>query len=65
MRVWIEEGCISCGLCENVCPEVFKLNEDGLSEVIAEPESEDEDNVREAADGCPVSVIITEDEGGE
>jgi ferredoxin len=60
MNVMIEEGCISCGLCENVCPEVFKLNEDGISEVIAEPEPEDEDNVREAAENCPVSVIIVD-----
>ena len=60
MNVMIEEGCIGCGLCENVCPEVFKLNEDGISEVIAEPEPEDEDNVREAAENCPVSVIIVD-----
>ena len=25
-RVWIEEGCISCGLSESNCPEVFKVN---------------------------------------
>ena len=24
-RVWIEEGCISCGLSESNCPEVFKV----------------------------------------
>ena len=23
-RVWIEEGCISCGMSEMNCPEVFK-----------------------------------------
>ena len=23
--VWIEGGCISCGLAEAICPEVFKL----------------------------------------
>lgn len=61
MKVIIVEGCISCGLCESVCPEVFKLNDDGISEVIADPEEEDEDNVREAAEGCPVNVIIIEE----
>jgi len=23
-RVWIEEGCIACGLSEMNCPEVYK-----------------------------------------
>lgn len=61
MKVTIIEGCISCGLCESVCPEVFILNDDDISEVIADPEKEDEDNVREAARDCPVSVIIIEE----
>ena len=26
-RVWIEEGCISCGTSEDNCPEVFKVKE--------------------------------------
>ena len=26
-RVWIEEGCISCGMSEDSCPEVFKVKE--------------------------------------
>ena len=24
-RVWIEEGCIGCGMSEMNCPEVFKI----------------------------------------
>ena len=28
-RVWIEEGCISCGLSEDNCPEVFKIKDEG------------------------------------
>ena len=24
-RVWIEEGCIACGLSAESCPEVFEL----------------------------------------
>ena len=24
-RVWIEDGCVSCGTSENMCPEVFEL----------------------------------------
>ena len=28
-RVWIEEGCISCGNSEDNCPEVFKVKDEG------------------------------------
>jgi len=26
-KVWIEDGCTSCGLCEDICPEVFKVED--------------------------------------
>ena len=33
-RVWIEEGCVSCGMSEVRCPEVFKVKKDEGSIVI-------------------------------
>ena len=34
MRAWIDrDGCISCGLCPTICPEVFRMADDGLAEV--------------------------------
>ena len=33
-RVWLEEGCVSCGMSEVHCPEVFKLTVGKGSEVI-------------------------------
>jgi NADH-quinone oxidoreductase subunit I len=55
-RVWIEEGCIVCDLCEDTCPEVFDVQEEtciirtdaDLTKVAA---------IIEAAEGCPVDVI--------
>lgn len=61
MKAKVVDGCISCGLCVNVCPEVFKFNDDNVSEVYKQPEAEQEEAVREAADGCPVSVIEIEE----
>jgi len=23
-KVWIDEGCISCGMCEELCPDFLK-----------------------------------------
>lgn len=28
-----QNGCISCGLCANVCPEVFRLDDEVLADV--------------------------------
>ena len=52
------ETCSGCGLCEETCPEVFKLNDDNIAEVISpSPGAELEDKVRESADACPVDAI--------
>ncbi|HQH42092.1 MAG TPA: ferredoxin, partial [Bacteroidales bacterium] len=26
-KVWIEEGCTACGLCQDICPEVFVVED--------------------------------------
>jgi len=58
MKVEIDrDGCISCGLCPETCPEVFRMADDGLAEVYGEVTEESVSEVQEAADGCPVGVI--------
>lgn len=53
--------CIGCGVCEETCPEVFKLGDDGLSHVIEEnPGNELYGPIRDAADLCPVEAISIE-----
>lgn len=57
MKIEIDrDGCIGCGLCAEICPEVFRIAEDGLSTVIPGASVSD-DKIAEAADACPVSVI--------
>jgi len=55
-KVWIEEGCSSCGLCEDICPEVFKL-EDVAIVIEGVNFADNEDKIKEAADSCPMEVI--------
>ena len=50
------DGCIGCGLCAEICPEVFRIAEDGLSTVIPDGSASD-DKIAEAANACPVNVI--------
>lgn len=55
-NVWIEDGCIACGTCEAVCPEVFYVTDQ--AEIKANVDfSVYEAGIIEAADSCPVSVI--------
>jgi len=55
------DGCIGCGQCAAICPEVFQMADDGLAEVYVETVTEGlEDLVTEAKDSCPVAVISAE-----
>lgn len=56
------DTCTGCGLCADVCPEVFELNEESIAEVIADPvPPEAEDTCRDAAESCPVDAIYIEE----
>ena len=56
-RVWIEEGCISCGLSEGNCPEVFKVKDEGATVIRGVDYSGLEEKIKDAAESCPVKVI--------
>jgi len=55
-KVWIDEGCTACGLCEEICPEVFKLK-DEATVIEGVNYSDYEGKIKEAAESCTVEVI--------
>lgn len=62
MKAYVDrDTCIGCGLCEEICPEVFQLDDESISTIIAEmiPE-ESEECAKETEDECPVSAITVE-----
>jgi ferredoxin len=62
MKVTIDRsGCIGCGLCQQICPEVFLTSEDGKAQVYAQPQKENLAAAKEAEESCPVSVIRAEE----
>lgn len=57
----IRNNCIGCGLCGTICPEVFRIAEDGYAKIIRESvPKEAEHSVLEASDECPVGTIFIE-----
>ena len=55
-KVWIIDGCTSCGLCSDICPDVFELED--VAVVKPNPNyAENENCIKEAAESCPVEVI--------
>lgn len=56
-----KDACIGCGACEAICPNVFKIEDDGFSNVQVDTvEKEDEESVRDAIDSCPTGAIEEE-----
>ena len=55
------DECIGCGVCMQVCPEVFLLDEESGRVVLLNNEQSDDniDLVKEAADSCPIGCLNT------
>ncbi|NIQ93679.1 MAG: ferredoxin [Desulfuromonadales bacterium] len=51
-----QDACISCNLCADMVPEVFRMNDDSIAEV-HEPKGAPEDKIQEAIEACPVACI--------
>jgi ferredoxin len=62
-KVSIEAGCISCKLCSDIAPDVFRV-EDGQDCVVLPDAARwfrsKHDDVEQAARDCPVEVIKIE-----
>lgn len=61
INVWIEEGCIGCGLCETTCPDVFEVTQEAFVKEDAIFDG-NEAAIKEAASDCPVDVIVFEED---
>ena len=61
-KVWITPGCITCGACEFAAPEVFEvLDVAYVKENVDLKKNENE--IKNAAKSCPVSVIKYSSDG--
>jgi len=62
MRVSVDaDKCVGSGLCEDICPEVFKLNGDAATVKCESVPPRYEEACREASELCPMNAICIED----
>lgn len=63
MKATIDDNCIACGLCPNICPEVFEMPDDAEIAIVKVDEvpAEAEATCREAAEKCPAEAIHIQD----
>ena len=62
MKYHVNETCIGCGLFAGVCPEVFTINQNGVSEAIETDVPEEAlERAEEAMKSCPVGAIEQKD----
>ena len=52
--------CTGCGLCVDICPEVFELEGEIATIIVDEVPADAEDTAQEAAESCPVEAIALE-----
>ena len=55
-----KDTCIGCGLCVEVCPEVFEMKDDKADVKVEPVPAEAENACRNAAGQCPVEAIKIE-----
>lgn len=55
-KVTIDDSCVACGACVDICPEVFELTGD-IASIKAGAKLTDNDTIIEAAEACPVEAI--------
>lgn len=60
-KIKVNENCIGCGACTVIAPDYFEFSDENRVAVpIKEEVEEITDDIREAAEGCPVSAIEIE-----
>ena len=58
-KVLIDDTCVGCGTCVEICPEVFEL-EGELATIKQDADMSLDKKIIEAAEACPVEAISYE-----
>ncbi|MBU4305874.1 MAG: ferredoxin [Candidatus Omnitrophica bacterium] len=55
-----KDACVGCGLCANMCADVFQMEDDKAIVAVDPIPGNLEDSAKEAASSCPVEAIKIE-----
>jgi len=55
-QVWIDDTCVGCGTCVEICPEVFEL-EGELATIKKGADLSLDQKIIDSAEACPVEAI--------
>ncbi len=61
LEACVNEDCILCGICADMCPQLFSLGDEFAEVVVSEIPSEHQQCCREASDNCPTEAIVISD----
>ena len=58
MKYYVNEDCIGCGACNDTCPEIFEMTEQGSARALdIEPTGATLERAERAMAECPVNAI--------
>jgi ferredoxin len=61
MKAYVDQQtCTGCGLCPDICPQVFRLEGDTANVYVETVPPAAEESCRDAAAQCPVEAISIE-----
>ncbi len=59
MKITVDQStCVGCGLCVNICPDRFEMDEGGFAKVKG---AKCDCDLHEVASQCPVNAIAVSD----
>jgi len=61
MKAWVTKDCVACGLCVDICPEVFELGPEVAVVKSGVDLQSCAKQIQEAAEQCPVLAIVVEE----
>lgn len=59
----IKDNCIGCGACQAIAPNIFEIDDEGLSVTkVAEVPENEKDDFKDALESCPTGAIVEDNE---
>ena len=59
----IRYNCIGCGACQAIAPNIFEIDDEGLSITkVKEVPADEAENFNDALESCPTGAIVEDDE---